>query len=149
MSRQSSRNPTAEEQPVGGARGCETEGEFVTTPQLDRRRAQSAAAGAAAEKARQAVTELDNRLRTNTELAQQQSQALRNAEAEVKRLKRSLKTQERDRVRLTKAHKKATAKASKAGNRAADADPKYDKAVLADLIRREKQRDQAAAEAPV
>jgi len=40
----------------------------VTTPQLDRRRAQSAAAGAAAEKARLAVTELDNRLRTNTEL---------------------------------------------------------------------------------
>ena len=79
----------------------------MTTPQLDRRRAQSAAAGAAAEKARLAVTELDNRLRTNTELAQQQSQALRNAEAEVKRLKRSLKTQERDRVRLTKAHKKA------------------------------------------
>ena len=55
----------------------------MTTPQLDRRRAQSAAAGAAAEKARQAVTELDNRLRTNADLTQQQAQALRNAEAVV------------------------------------------------------------------
>jgi hypothetical protein len=58
-----------------------TEGEFVTTPQLDRRRAQSEAAGAAAEKAPQSVTELDNRLRTTADLTPLQTQALRNADA--------------------------------------------------------------------
>lgn len=116
--------------------------------QLDRRREQSSAANAAAEKARSAVTDLANRLQTNADLTRQQTLALRNAEAEAKRLKRSLKTQSRDRQRLEKAHQKAVAKAAKASRRAEDMDDKYSKTVLADMVRREKERDTAAAAAP-
>jgi hypothetical protein len=117
----------------------------VTQTQLDRRREQNTAAKSAADDARTAVTELANRLQTNADLTQQQTLALRNAEAEAKRLKRSLKTQARDRNRLEKAHQKAVAKASKASKRAEDMDDKYSKSVLADLVRREKERDQAGA----
>jgi hypothetical protein len=116
----------------------------VTTTQLDRRREQSAGAEAAAEKARATVEELDRRLHTNDEMTRQQTQALRNAEAEAKRLKRSLKTQARDHARLVKARQKAAAKAAKTRSRAAALDEKYSKSVLADLIRREKEKDRAS-----
>ena len=119
----------------------------MTTPLLDRRRDKSAAAEAAAGKAKEAVAELDSRLRANADLTKQQNQALRNAEAEVKRLKRALKTQERDHARLAKAHKKAVAKAGRTKGKAGEAEAKYSAAVLADLVRREKERDRAAAEA--
>jgi hypothetical protein len=120
----------------------------VTQTQLDRRREQNMAAKYAAEKAHTAVTDLANRLQTNADLTQQQTLALRNAEAEAKRLKRALKTQARDRNRLEKAHQKALSKAAKASRRAEDMDDKYSKSVLADMVRREKERDQAAATAP-
>ncbi|MGX6606649.1 hypothetical protein ACWKSP_31675 [Micromonosporaceae bacterium Da 78-11] len=118
----------------------------MTTTQLDRRRQQSATAETAAEKARKALTELDQRLHTNVELTRQQTQALRNAEAEARRLKRSLKTQSRDQARLTKARQKAAAKVDKTRSRAAALDEKYSKSLLADLIRREKEKDRAAAQ---
>jgi hypothetical protein len=117
----------------------------VTQTQLDRRREQTAAAKDAEEKARTAVTDLANRLQTNADLTEQQKLALRNAEAEAKRLKRSLKTQQRDRDRLAKAHQKALGKAAKATRRAEDLDDKYSKSVLADLVRREKEKDLKAA----
>ncbi|NMO55003.1 hypothetical protein HH310_27940 [Actinoplanes sp. TBRC 11911] len=117
----------------------------MTQTQLDRRREQSAAAKDAAEKARSAVTDLANRLQTNADLTEQQTLALRNAEAEAKRLKRSLKTQQRDRDRLAKAHQKAVGKASKASRRAESMDDKYSKSVLDDLVQREKEKDLRAA----
>src|SRR6185312_501118 len=74
--------------------------------QLDRRRGQAASAASAVEKAQAGVMELDNRLRTNASMTQQQKQALRNAEAEASRLKRALKAGTKEHDRLTKARKK-------------------------------------------
>jgi hypothetical protein len=120
----------------------------VTSNQLDRRREQTAAAHTAVERTRTTVTELDNRLRTNADLTTQQKQALRNAEAEARRLKRALKTQARDKDRLEKAHRKAVARAGKAESKAAALEKKYGKSLLDDLIRREKERDRASATTP-
>ena len=50
---------------------------------LDRRREQATAAAEALTKAKAGVTDLDNRLQTNSTVTTQQKQALRNAEAEV------------------------------------------------------------------
>ncbi|HET6482054.1 MAG TPA: hypothetical protein VFG35_18760 [Actinoplanes sp.] len=115
----------------------------MTSKQLDRRREQSAAAKNAAERTRTTVTELDNRLRTNAELTQQQTQALRNAEAEIKRLRRSLKTQARDKERLDKAHRKAVSQAAKAQAKSSAIEAKYGKILLAEMVDREKERDRA------
>ena len=119
----------------------------MTTTPLDRRREQADAAHAAAQRAQTAVAEVENRLRTNADLTREQTQALDIAKAEVKRLKRALKTQARDRLRLQKAQRKAQAKAAKAQSRAATVEDKYGKTVLSDLVRREKERDRAAGDA--
>jgi chromosome segregation ATPase len=110
---------------------------------LDSRRDKAAAAASAAEKAQAGVAELENRLQTNATLTTQQTQALRNAEAEAKRLKRSLKLTAKERSRLAAARKKAAARAAKARQKQQAAEAKYDKVVLADIVRREKERDRA------
>jgi chromosome segregation ATPase len=115
---------------------------------LDRRRDQAAAAAGAAEQAQAGVTELDHRLATNANLTRQQSQALRNAVAEANRLKRTLKAGKKERDRLTKARKKAATRAGKAKAKAESADEKYSRTVLAELVRREKERDRASASVP-
>jgi hypothetical protein len=115
---------------------------------LDGRRDQAAAAAVAAEKAQAGVAELDHRLATNANLTRQQSQALRNAVAEANRLKRALKAGTKERDRLTKARKKAVTRADKAKAKAESADAKYSKTVLAELVRREKERDRVAASVP-
>src|SRR4051794_1965287 len=89
---------------------------------LDTRRDKSAAARTAADQAKAAVTELDHRLETNAGLTREQSQALRNAQAEVARLERSLKNAAKERKRLTKQRAKAVAKAAKAKTKAAAAE---------------------------
>jgi chromosome segregation ATPase len=118
------------------------------TTVLDRRRDQAAAAADAVEKAEAAVTELDHRLDTNASLTTQQSQALRNAVAEATRLKRALKAGSKEKDRLTKARKKAADRAQRTKAKAKAADDKYSKSVLADLVRREKEKDRAAAGKP-
>jgi chromosome segregation ATPase len=110
---------------------------------LDSRRDKAATAAGAAEKAQAGVTELDNRLQTNASLTTQQTQALRAAQAEANRLKRSLKLTAKERTRLTAARKKATAKVAQARKKQQAAEAKYDKVVLADMVRREKERDRA------
>ena len=112
----------------------------VESTPLDRRRDRAAAAASAAEKAEAAVTELDHRLETNASLTTQQSQALRNALAEATRLKRSLKAGVKERDRLGKARRKAADRADRAKAKAKAADDKYSRSVLADLIRREKEK---------
>ena len=113
------------------------------TSMLDSRRDKAATAANAAEKAQAGVTELDNRLQTNASLTTQQIQALRNAEAEANRLKRSLKLIAEERTRLTAARKKAVAQAAQAQKKQQAAEAKYDKIVLAEIVRREKERDRA------
>ncbi|MCA2214393.1 hypothetical protein [Jidongwangia harbinensis] len=122
----------------------------MTTPAtsaLDNRRTKSSTANAAAEKARAGVTELDHRLQTNANLIEQQTQALRHAESEAKRLKRALKLADTERARLAKQRAKAAARASKAQAKAEAAEAKYDQVVLAELVKREKARDRAEATA--
>jgi chromosome segregation ATPase len=116
--------------------------------QLDRRREQATSAASAADKAQAGVTELDNRLQTNASMTRQQKQTLRNAEAEVTRIKRSLKAAAKERDQLTRARKKAVAKVDKARSKAEAADAKYEKSVLADMVRREKIKDRAEAARP-
>lgn len=122
----------------------------MTTPAkstLDRRREKSAAAHAAAEKARAGVTKLDQRLETNANLTREQTQTLRNIEAEAKRLRRALKNAGKERARLTKERRKAQNRAEKAESRAQAAEAKYDQSVLAEMVKREKERDAAATAA--
>ena len=116
--------------------------------QLDRRRDQASAAATAAKKAQKGVTELDSLLKKNASTTRQQTQALRNAVAEVDRLKRALKTATKERGRLTKARSKAAARADKALATSRAAESKYDRSVLADLVRREKAKDRADSTRP-
>jgi hypothetical protein len=120
----------------------------VTAPAktaLDSRREKSAAAHAAAEKARAGVTELEQRLQNNSSLTKQQTQALRNAVAEANRLKRALKNAAKERTRLTKERKRAQSRAEKSEAKAKAAEARYDKSVLAEMVKREKERDRQAA----
>src|SRR4051812_44133843 len=110
------------------------------TSSLDSRREKSTAADTAAEKAQAGVTELDQRLKANADLVQQQTQALKNAEAETIRLKRVLKNADKERTKLTRDRRKAVAKAEKAKARAQAAEARYDKVLLGELVRREKDR---------
>jgi hypothetical protein len=116
--------------------------------QLDRRRDQASAAATAAEKAKAGVTELDNRLQTNATMTKQQAQALRNAVAEVKRLKRALKTGAKERDRLSRARKRAVTRADRAQTKSRAAESRYDRSVLADMVRREKAKDRADSARP-
>src|SRR4051812_39938517 len=131
-----------------------TEGVFMATAtdrrstQLDRRRDQATAATEAAEKARARVTELDNRLQTNANMTRQQTQAWRNAMAEANRLKRALKTGAKEKERLTKARRKAKARTEKVRAKAEAAEARYEKTVLAEMVRREKERDRADSAQP-
>ncbi|MEV4637651.1 hypothetical protein AB0J80_09895 [Actinoplanes sp. NPDC049548] len=108
---------------------------------LDRRRDKAGAAEAAADKARAAVTAIDNQLKTIATLSEEQQQALRRTTEEAARLKRSLKAAGKRRAELVKQRKKAVVRADKARQRARAAEAKYDKELLADMVRREKQRD--------
>ena len=112
---------------------------------LDSRREKAAAANAAAEQAKAGVAELDNRLQANANQTKQQKQALRNVLAEATRLKRALKNAVKDRDRLTKQRKKAVSRAGKTQAKARTAEARYDKSVLAEMVKREKERDRAAA----
>jgi hypothetical protein len=116
--------------------------------QLDRSRERAAAAAKAAEKAQAGVTDLDNRLQTNASLTKQQTQAMRNAVAEVNRLKRAIKVGAKERGRLIKARRRAVAKVGRAQAKQKSAESKYDRSVLADMVRREKARDRADSARP-
>ncbi|GAA3955321.1 hypothetical protein [Actinoplanes auranticolor] len=120
--------------------------DVTTTAQpLDRRRDKAGTASAAATAAEAAVTDIDRQLETLTSLAEQQQQALRRATEEAKRLKRSLKAAEQRRAELAKDRRRAVAKAGRARAKADLAEARYDKEVLAELVRREKEKDRSAS----
>ncbi|AGZ38903.1 hypothetical protein [Actinoplanes friuliensis] len=122
----------------------------MTSPaqSLDRRRDKASSAGAAADKAQAAVTDIDHQLDTIAGLTQQQKQALRHARDEAERLKRSLAAAAKRQSQLTRQRKKAVAQADKARGKAKAAEAKYDKEVLAELIRREKAASAGPAPVP-
>jgi chromosome segregation ATPase len=117
----------------------------ATDTPLVRRRDKAGAAEEAAEKAQASVTDIDNQLQTLDGLAEQQKQALRRAEDEAARLKRSIKAADKRREQLLRDRKKAVTRAEKAKTKAETAETKYDKQVLAEMVRREKARDRRAA----
>ena len=110
------------------------------TSTLDSRRDKVTAATTAAEQAEEGVAQLDHRLQANATLAKQQKQVLRNAKAEIARLKLALTGIEQEKAQLTTARKKAVARAKRARNKREKAEAKYDRLLLADIVRREKER---------
>jgi len=120
----------------------------TTAPPLDRRRDKAGAAGATAAQTQAAVADIDRQLETLASLTEQQEQALHRTVEETARLKRSLKAAARRRSELAKERKQAAAKAARARVKAANAEAKYDKELLADLVRREKEKDRAGSSAP-
>lgn len=120
----------------------------TTAQPLDRRRDKAGTAAAAATQAQAAVTDIDHQLETLASLTEQQQQALHRTVEETARLKRSLKAAAKRRAELAKERRQAVAKADRARSKAAAAEAKYDKEVLADLVRREKEKDRAGSSAP-
>jgi chromosome segregation ATPase len=114
---------------------------------LDRRRDKAQGAKDTADKARDHVADLDARISTNAGQAQQDQAALHQAQDEVTRLKRALKTAAKEDAVLQTRRKKASTAAVKAEVKAKAAEAKYDQAMLADMVRREKARDRSAAAA--
>jgi hypothetical protein len=115
---------------------------------LDRRRDKAQAAKDAADAVRAGLAELDAKLKAGLALAKQHQDAFRRAQVELTRLKKQLKVAAKDNDKLTAARKKAKAALAKVEVRAKTAETRYDEVVLADIVRREKDRDRAASAKP-
>jgi myosin heavy subunit len=117
---------------------------------LERSRAKSTHARDALESARTKLADIDSQLGRVTAQSSSDETALRAAADEVKRLKKALKDAEKQRRKLLTARKRAADAAGKAEEKSHRAEAKYDRAVLADLIQRQKAQDRqaAAAKAP-
>ena len=120
----------------------------TTAKPIDRRREKADAAGTAAGQAQAAVSDIDNQLKTIASLTDQQEQSLRRAQDEAARLKQALKAAAKRKAELVKQRKKAVARAGQAGAKAKAAEAKYDKEVLAEIVRREKEKDRKPAADP-
>jgi hypothetical protein len=112
---------------------------------LERSRTKSGQARQGLAQARGRVDELDVKLGRNAARSSHDEAALQAAQAEVKRLRSALKDASKERQKLLVARKRATTLVAKAEEKAHKAEAKYDRAVLADLIQREKEQDRDAA----
>ena len=113
---------------------------------LDRRREKAKAAKATADAAQQRLSGLDDELAANAAQTQEHETALRRASDEVSRLKKALKASAKKNQQLTASRKKVAASVAKTQQKASAAQGKYDKALLADMVRKERNRDLAAHE---
>ena len=113
---------------------------------LDRRREAAKTAEAAADAAQQKLSGIDDRLAANTAQTQEQETALRRASDEVSRLKKALKASAKKNQQLIASRKKVSASVAKTQQKADAAGGKYDKALLADMVRKERNRDLATHE---
>jgi hypothetical protein len=129
---------------VSSSPGTGSTGSSEKTSQLERARAKSTKAREALDQARRKVDEIDGQLGRNAARTSQDEAVLRAAEAQVKQLKRALKDASKERQRLLTDRKKATNAVDKAQDKVRSTEAKYDRAVLADLIQREKQQDRRA-----
>jgi chromosome segregation ATPase len=111
------------------------------SPPLRRRRKRLQAAQADAAATAAAIVELDSELASNAGQRRNYEAGLRDARDHVAALKTTIKATNRERDKLRAARKDARRNAAKAARRAANADAKYDRAVLADMVRREKVTD--------
>lgn len=128
-----------------GNTGWEVIAVTTTAKPIDRRREKADAAGTAAGQAQTAVTDIDNQLKTIASLTDQQEQSLRRAQDEAARLKQALKAAAKRKAELVKQRKKAVVRAGRASAKAKAAEAKYDKEVLAEIVRREKEKDRQPA----
>ncbi|GAA5148686.1 hypothetical protein GCM10023321_11360 [Pseudonocardia eucalypti] len=114
-----------------------------TAAELARRRNTLRKRQTGAERTGRQVTELDKALERNTVQAGEQEAELRTTLDRVAMLKKTIKAGKKHRDKLRTARKKARDRDADARQRASTAEAKYDKAVMADMVRREKQRDLA------
>jgi chromosome segregation ATPase len=115
---------------------------------LNRRRDKVQSAKTATEAAQRRLDGLDDQLAADAAQAQQHEAALRRASDEVARRKKALKASAKTHQRLAASRKKAAAALAKAQQKAQTAETKYDEAVLATMVRRERDRDLAAHQQP-
>ena len=108
---------------------------------LDRRREKLQANKTAARAAIDAVADLDARLDRNSSQTREYEAALQAAVDRVAALKKAIKAAGKQQVQLDSARKDAQRAAAQAQQRAAAAEAKYDRAVLAEIVRREKDHD--------
>jgi chromosome segregation ATPase len=113
---------------------------------LKKRRKKAESARRAAEAAQERVAALDARLAANSQQTEREVAALRQARDEASRLKKAIKQAAKERGGLRSARKAAQKAAARSRRRAEAADAKYDRVVLAELVRREK-KNQAARDA--
>ncbi|MET0189093.1 MAG: hypothetical protein ABW212_08860 [Pseudonocardia sediminis] len=111
---------------------------------LDKRRAKLQSARLADEQAAAAVAELDGQLRDNTESNRQNDASLTILRDRVAELEKTLKADAKKGAKLRKARDRAREVRAEAQQRAVTAEAKYERAVLADLVRREKDNDLSA-----
>ena len=112
--------------------------------ELDQRRDKLQAARATAENAAAEVEALDQHLETNAAVRRARETDLRTAMDRVAAAKKATKANAKDDDKLRTARKDARQVADQAQHKAATAETKYDRAVLADLVRREKDSDLSA-----
>jgi chromosome segregation ATPase len=108
---------------------------------LTRRREKMQVARATAVAASAKLTDLEGQLESLTRLRRQQKAALREARNQQGVLERGLKASTRQRGSLRESRKDARKAAAKAQRRADKVEARYDRAVLADMVHREKQTD--------
>ncbi len=111
---------------------------------LDKRRRKLQTSRSSVESAARALKELDDRLNGNSTEQRKHESALQAALDQVASLKKAIKAAKKQGAKLQTARKRARRDAAKAQQRAATAETKYDRAVLADMLRREKDRDLSA-----
>lgn len=122
-----------------------TDGSMTTsTSRLDRRREKLQSTTAAADAADAAVAKIDRRLDAAAGKRRDQEAALQATLDRVAELKKAVKSSVRESGKVRTSRKGALQAAVKARQRAATAETKYDRAVLADMLRREKEQDLSA-----
>src|SRR5436190_12935789 len=122
-----------------------TTGTVEAASALERSRDKSSEARTRLEAARTRLEGLDGELGRNAAQSSTDENALRSAIDEIKRLKKALKDGEKQRRKLLDARKRAADAAAKAEDKARKAEAKYDRAVLADMIQRNKEQDRQSA----
>jgi len=110
-------------------------------PGLEGRRKERRAQLKAVKAAELEVTRLEQDLENNTIAVRQQESAMEAATARVADLEKAIKKSTKQRKQLRTALKEARAEAARARETAVAAEEKYDKAVLKEVVRREKAAD--------
>ncbi|HEY2206134.1 MAG TPA: hypothetical protein VGH99_16795 [Pseudonocardia sp.] len=113
-------------------------------PTLDQRRETLHTRRSAAEETASRLTELDAALEANAVARRDGEARLQSALDQVAGLKKAIKAAKKERGTLRTARDEAREQDAQARQRAASAERKYDRAMLADMVSREKDQDLAA-----